>query len=193
MKKKDSARFNKSMKRKLVVVFAVIMLALIALIGRLAYIIIVSGSKYARQVLAQQTYDSRTIAYKRGDIVDTNGTVLATSEKVYNVILDAKVLNDDPDLLDPTLDALTKCFPQLDRTELQTYIQENPTSQYHKILENESADAVSAYQALQESGDADSESVWFEAAYVREYPYNSLAASLIGFTDSTGAGALGIE
>lgn len=38
---------------------------------------------------------SRSIPFKRGDIVDTNGTKLATSERVYNVILDAKVLLSD--------------------------------------------------------------------------------------------------
>lgn len=38
---------------------------------------------------------SQSIPFKRGDIVDTNGTKLATSERVYNVILDAKVLLSD--------------------------------------------------------------------------------------------------
>ena len=37
-------------------------------------------------------YDSQSIPFKRGDIVDRNGTVLATSEKVYNLILDPRVL-----------------------------------------------------------------------------------------------------
>ena len=34
------------------------------------------------------------IAYQRGDIVDRNGTRLATSERVYNVILDVVVMTD---------------------------------------------------------------------------------------------------
>ena len=43
--------------------------------------------------VAQQKYDSRVIPFKRGDITDRNGVVLATSEKVYKVILDCKVVN----------------------------------------------------------------------------------------------------
>ena len=40
---------------------------------------------------------------RRGDIVDRNGTKLATSERVYNVILDVKaMLSDDDDYVEPT-------------------------------------------------------------------------------------------
>ena len=53
---------------------------------------------YTRIVLDQQQYDSRTIPFKRGDIVDRNGTKMATSERVYNVILDVKVMTSDEDL-----------------------------------------------------------------------------------------------
>lgn len=59
--------------------------------------------------MAQQDANSTTLPYKRGDIYDRNGTVLATSEKVYNLILDPKVLweyhDEDPekDYVEPTL------------------------------------------------------------------------------------------
>ena len=33
-----------------------------------------------------QSYDSKTIPYQRGEIIDRSGTVLATSVAVYNVI-----------------------------------------------------------------------------------------------------------
>ncbi len=48
-----------------------------------------------RQYWISKQYMSQSIPFKRGDIVDTNGTKLATSERVYNVILDAKVLLSD--------------------------------------------------------------------------------------------------
>ena len=48
---------------------------------------------YQKQVLIQQQYDSSTLPYRRGDIVDAKGTRLATSEKVYNLVIDAKVMN----------------------------------------------------------------------------------------------------
>lgn len=42
------------------------------------------------------------IAFKRGDIVDRNGTKMATSERVYNVILDVAVMMDKKEYIEPT-------------------------------------------------------------------------------------------
>ena len=83
-------KLNGMMRKKLVWSFGVVILALVGLAIRITYINATSGEKYRRQVLtqSQQQYESRIIPFKRGDILDTNGTILATSEKVYNVILD---------------------------------------------------------------------------------------------------------
>ena len=101
------------MQKKLLIVFSLISVALIGLIGRLMYIEYTSGAKYEKIVLSQQEYDSSTIPYRRGDIVDTKGTILATSTDVYNVILDCKVLNNDEKKIEPTITALVQCFPDL--------------------------------------------------------------------------------
>ena len=85
------------MKKKLVGLFVMVILALVGLAFRISYINATDGDKYKRIVMtqAQQQYDSHTIAFRRGDITDRNGTLLATSEKVYNVILDCKVVNTE--------------------------------------------------------------------------------------------------
>ena len=93
--KKPMLKFPKRMQKKMIVMFTVVAALMIGLIGRLMYIEYTSGEKYEKIVLAQQGYDSQTIPYQRGDIVDAKGTVLATSIAVYNVILDCSVLNDD--------------------------------------------------------------------------------------------------
>ena len=117
------------MKQKLALLFVVIVLVLLAVIIRLVYINRVSGERYTKKVLAQQDANSTTLPYKRGDIYDRNGTVLATSEKVYNLILDPKVLweyhDEDPekDYVEPTLQALVSCF-ESDRSELDTLMSE---------------------------------------------------------------------
>ena len=77
-------KFPKRMQKKLVMLFVAIILAFVVLIGRITYINVFKGGKYTRIVLNQQQYGSRTIPYKRGDIVDRNGTKVATSERVYN-------------------------------------------------------------------------------------------------------------
>ena len=97
------------MKKKLVMLFAVVLLALVGLVGRITYINATSGDKYKKQVLsqAQQKYESRVMPAKRGDIYDRNGNLLATSNKVYNVILDCKAVNSNEDYMEPTIRALT--------------------------------------------------------------------------------------
>ena len=86
------------MKQKLALIFVVIVLALVGLSVRIVYINETNGDKYTKKVLQQQESNSLTLAYRRGDIYDRNGTVLATSEKVYNEILDPKVLTDHEEL-----------------------------------------------------------------------------------------------
>ena len=56
------------MKRKLALLFAIIVLILIGIFGWLVYIIRVSGEQYTRKVLAQQDTNSILLPYKRGDI-----------------------------------------------------------------------------------------------------------------------------
>jgi stage V sporulation protein D (sporulation-specific penicillin-binding protein) len=89
---KKQRKINIRLKQKLALIFSVIVLALVGLSVRIVYINETNGDKYTKKVLQQQESNSLTLAYRRGDIYDRNGTVLATSEKVYNIILDPKVL-----------------------------------------------------------------------------------------------------
>ncbi|MBO5346718.1 MAG: cell division protein FtsI, partial [Lachnospiraceae bacterium] len=90
-KPQNTTRFRSYMRVKLVVFCFIVVLAILFLVGRLINITNTSEAKYKKQVLSQQKYDSTTLPYKRGDILDANGSTLAYSEKVYNVILDTKV------------------------------------------------------------------------------------------------------
>ena len=86
---------TKLMQKKLIMLFMGIVLAFAVLVVRITYINASSGERYSKLVLDQQQYGSRTIPFKRGDIVDRNGSKLATSARVYNVILDSKVMLSD--------------------------------------------------------------------------------------------------
>lgn len=114
-------KFNRKMRTKLLVLFTVIMAGLCGMIGRLMYIEYTSGDKYEKKVLSMQSYDSKTIPYQRGDIVDSTGTVLATSVAVYNVILDCSQMTYKEEYIKPTIDALVECFPELKREDLEAY------------------------------------------------------------------------
>lgn len=194
------------MKRKLALLFVVIVLILIGIIARLVYINKVSGEQYTKKVLAQQDTNSITLPYKRGDIYDRNGTVMAISEKVYNLILDPAVLwenyNEDPekDYVQPTLQALADCF-ELDYSELMRLMEEKKTSHYVVLEKQLTKSEVEPYEELRDQVDEkgrrvnriDKNGVWLEDSYIRRYPYNSLACNVIGYTVSGNVGQYGIE
>lgn len=183
------------MQKKLLIVFTLISAALIGLIGRLMYIEYTSGAKYEKIVLSQQEYDSSTIPYRRGDIVDAKGTILATSTDVYNVILDCKVLNSDEKKIEPTITALVQCFPDLNADELRQMIKDEPNKQYNVLEKRLPYDQIQGFVTLQEDkkNNPDIDGVWFEKEYIRKYPYGSIGSSVIGFTTSGNVGMAGIE
>ena len=80
-------RFTSGMQKKLVVLFFIVLLAFLGLSVRLFLITRDNSEEYKKQVLSQQQYDSTTLPFRRGDILDKNGTTLASSEKVYNLII----------------------------------------------------------------------------------------------------------
>ncbi len=203
-KKKMLKRY---MQEKLAVTVIVIMLALLALIGVLYHIVDTNNEDYTKVVLTQRSnFDSRTIPYRRGDIVDRNGTTLATSEKVYNVIIDAsQIFHDEKteaNYLDTTVDALVQCFGY-DRAELLETLRSQKTSPYIRYERRISYDKKEEFENLKDeinkaNADADSKArvygVWFEEEYRRLYPYNSLACNVIGFASGDGTtGSGGIE
>ena len=110
MDKQESKKrkLTKKMKRKLAGVFAVTLLAFAGLLTGITVINAREGNRYAQQVLSQsqQQYTNTTIPFRRGTITDRNGTVLANSVKVYNLILDCQAVNYNEDYREPTIAAL---------------------------------------------------------------------------------------
>ena len=118
------------MQEKLAITVLVVTLALFALVMVLYDLMTNKKDDFNQIVLSQQEYDSRTIPFRRGDILDRNGTYLATSEKVYNLILDPKQIMSDPDAyLEASVSALVDCFGY-DRTEMMNLINEKKDKYY---------------------------------------------------------------
>lgn len=189
------------MQEKLAITALVITLALFALLMTLYHLMTNKKEDYNQIVLSQQEYDSRTIPFKRGDIMDRNGTYLAASEKVYNLILDPKQIMSDPNsFLEPSVTALAECFGY-DRTVITNLIQEKKDKQYVRYTKQLTYDDKQKFEkyetdqekALRKDGKA-IKGIWFEDEYKRVYPYNSLACNLIGFATGDGMdGTGGIE
>lgn len=187
-------RFTIKMQKKLLILFLIVLAAFIGLSVRLFLITRDKGEEYKKQVLSQQEYDSTTIPFKRGEIIDANGTILAVSNKVYNVILDTKILMQDEANLEPTLNALKKCF-DIDATAIRAYIAEHPASSYYVMAKRVEYDKVDAFQEMKNDPETGSniKGVWFENEYKREYPNGTLACDLVGFTTSDNVGTYGLE
>lgn len=186
-------RFTVRMQKKLVVLFMIILLAFVGLTYRLFVITRDNGEQYKKQVLSQQKYDSTTIPYKRGSILDRNGSILAASEKVYNVILDAVAVSAKEEYLEPTLQALRTEFG-IDTEQVRSYIAQNgETSRYYVLAKRLPYEQIESFKALQNEENSLVQGIWFEEEYQRTYPGNTLACDVIGFTSNDNVGSYGLE
>lgn len=194
-KKKLNTKFLKRMQKKLWLVYGAFCILFVGLIGRLMYIHYTSGEKYEKIVLAQQNYDSTILAFQRGNIVDAKGSVLATSVDVYNVILDCKVLNSNPDNIDTTTRAVAMCFPNISEASIREKLFSNPSGQYVILAKKVPYESMAAFLELKESESYKGKinGIWFEKDYIRQYPYKTLAAATLGFASSGNTGVIGLE
>lgn len=187
-------KFSLKMQKKLVVLFFAVLLAFVTLSVRLIMINKENGENYKKQILSQQTYDSRVLPFKRGDILDAQGSKLAYSEKVYNLVVDSKLMLQSKGALEPTLAALDACF-DLDIEEIRKYIADHPSSQYYVVLKQLSYEDIAPFKEIQNNvkENPNIKGVWFEEEYRRVYPYKTLACDAIGFTTADNMGAFGLE
>ena len=184
------------MKIKLVGVFTAIVLAFVFLTGRAAALNLTKGDEYQKQVMSQMRSGSQTIPFKRGDILDTNGTALATSERSYNVILDVAGLLETKTTyqnkrINATVEALVSAFG-LDEPELREILQDQADSRYVILKSNVDYETGRDFQSQMDQN-ADIVCVTLEDSYVRTYPYGTLASDVIGFTSSGNVGTIGLE
>ena len=205
--KKPVKKISRIMKNKLLVLFLIVLIALVILLGVITFINLKSGDRYKKQVLsqAQQKYESRTIPSKRGSIYDSKGTLLAVSNKVYNVILDCQAVNSNSDYMDPTVKALVDIFG-IDEGDIRTRLtsESKKDSQYQILKKQVSMDDKQAFEdycdtsaenlsAKEIEERRNVQGVWFEEDYLRVYPYNEVACDTLGFTFSRDTADYGIE
>lgn len=188
-------RFNLKKQRKLNVAFFLVLLIIVFLNIQIIRIQVDDGEQYKKQVLSQQNFDSKTLPYRRGDIRDRNGTILATSQKVYNLILDCKLVNTEEAYISATVEAISKCFPDLDEGTIRQVLKEKAESRYAVLKKKISYDDKQKFAALQEDKKKGPflKGIWFEEEYQRYYPNGSLACDLVGYTNSGNVGNWGIE
>lgn len=192
VKKIKTRKLRRKMKIKLIIVVGFVVVALFLLVGVMINISKTSKDKYAKKVFDNLKYKNSTILAKRGDITDRTGTVLAYSEKVYNLILDPNSYWLDDTDRELNLNVLVQ-YLGCDRQELIDIFesQRGNNCAYKRIKRYMTYDEVQEYKAAKEA-DNKINSSWLEEEYVRTYPFDSMLASVLGYaTESTGV--IGIE
>lgn len=214
MNKQESQKrkLTKKMKLKLAGVFGIVLLALVSLLVGITIINAKFGNKYTQQVLSQsqQQYTNKTLPFKRGSITDRNGTMLANSVKVYNLILDCKEVNGHETYKEPVKEALETVFG-IEDSEIENLLENEETkdSQYqilkkevtmeekksfeeaNKVPTDEEAKKALGEEELKRRQNV--KGIYFEDTYKRVYPLDSLACDVIGFTDAGNTATWGLE
>ncbi len=177
---------------RLLILLFIVTLGFCAVIGAICYYNFIKGDKYSEKVLSQNNYESISVPFKRGNIYDCNGSILATSNKVYNLVIEPKNILSSARTEEDTRATLYKFFG-VTKEEMDEYLKDSE-SWYKVIRKKLTYDEVKDYQAYMKSGEAGRVSgIRLQDEYVRSYPNNELACHMLGFVVSGNEGIGGIE
>jgi len=144
--------------------------------------------RYSALALRNQTR-STTVTADRGTIYDRNMNILACSQSVENVYLDPHELKQskaDMHLVSTTLAQILELDPQWISEQSQDL-----TMRYKQIAAG--VDETTAEQVRGFINEYSISGIHIEPSSKRYYPYGSLAAQVIGFTNASNTGSEGIE
>ncbi len=190
-KEKKTENGKQMMKKRFSKATIVFLILLSVLVARLIWIVAFDGEKYSKAAQAQSETETTTLSSKRGDIIDRNNVQLVTSTKVYNLILDPKViLSKEDKYLEPTVALINKHFG-ISTEELRGKIADNPRSSYIVLTKGLTFSEVEEFLNEKEA-DRNVRGVWLEDSFRRNYTYGTLASSVLGFTQDN-TGIYGIE
>ncbi len=166
-------------KRNLISVVLIVVIAALALTGRLGYLMIFQADHYG--VLARQIHErERSIKAERGKILDRNGVELANNKPVCTIsVIHSQI--KEPEKVIKILSAELGIEDEKVRKRVEKI------SSIERIKSNvpkELADKIREY---------DLAGVMIDEDYKRFYPLGSLASKVIGFTGSDNQGIIGLE
>ena len=166
-------------RRRAVLVCSIYILSILLLIVRLFYIQFFMAPALQKTAYEQQTRD-RLITPERGDILDRNGVALATTRTVSSVsVIHAQV--EEPEKVAAILSEKL----ELDYEKTLEKINKRVALMRIKTkVDKETAEEIAALKL---------KGVMIDEDIQRIYPYNSLAAQVIGFVGKDNQGIIGLE
>lgn len=171
---------NKTFNRKkILIIFTVVSLALILLAGRLVYLMVFCSEYYGKK--AEDLHErERDIKAARGKIIDATGTVLATNRTVCTI----SVIHSQLEEPEKVIEVLTQ---ELGMEEAAVRKRVEKVSSIERVKSNvdkETGDKIRDYRLAGVKVDED---------YKRYYPYDTLASKVLGFTGGDNQGIIGLE
>ncbi len=166
-------------RQSMLLVFFVFGLVLVCIFVRLGYLMLFQADYYGAQ--AKELHErERKIKAERGKILDRNGNLLAGNRSVSTISVIHSQLKE-PEKVIQTLSKELEMDPETIRKKVEK------VSSREKVKSNvdkETSDRIRNYKLAGVTVDED---------YKREYPYDSLASKVLGFTGSDNQGIIGLE
>ena len=185
----ERVRFDSAQHGRLWLTMAVFCLGTLLLISwRLYELMIVQYDYYANLALRNQTRTT-SVSARRGEIYDRNMNVLATNQGVENIYLDPHELKQSGADLDEISSVLGKI---LDKEPAWILEQASDLKRRYKQVGNR-VDESTAAEIRTYINENQISGIHLEPDSRRVYPYNALAAQVIGFTNLSGTGSEGVE
>ena len=188
---------NKSMIFKIMLVWAIMLACTFGLVGaRLVYLMIIDSDFYQEKAAKQQLYDTE-IAARRGDIVDRNGEILATSAQVWTVYITPnsfKSVTDEAELNAIKSEIATN-LSEILGLDYQTVLDcANKNTSYVKVKQNvEKPEADLIREYISNSTYKIGKYIGLDESNKRYYPNDSLASVVLGFVGTDNQGLAGLE
>lgn len=213
-KEGEKQRVLKSSYKQVIVLVFVCVLSVYVGFFLLKYSVL-DGDRW--RVLANtQQMSSVTIKAGRGSIYDTNGTVLAQSSTVWDVIInpqgiaaanekaekqyekDKKEAAEEGKTIEPYVDRAKLICTKLSEVLGVDYddllkATENISRQYHVVKRKVEKTEINEINVFLAENGINRDSVFMEESSKRYYPNESLASNVIGFTNYDGDGVYGLE
>ena len=164
-----------------------VLLLLMALIGRMAYLQLIKGPEYAEMAYMQQSL-ARKISPKRGTIYDATGTeILAASATVEMVTVNpTNIAKEDKE-------KVSKALSEILEVDYDTvYKRVNKHSSIETIARKVEKEKTNQLRVWMQENQITS-GINIDEDMKRYYPHNQLAAQVIGFCGSDNQGLEGIE
>lgn len=175
----NSQYVNGVYRTRMRILACILCVSLAVLTIRVAYIELVRGD-YLEEMADELHNRERTLESKRGDIVDRNGTVLATSGSICRVSVVHNQIQD--------AEQVAKKLSEILGLEYEKVLEKVQKKVALQIIKNQ----VSVEEANQIRSE-NLKGVIIDENYDRYYPYGSMAAQTIGFVGSDNQGVVGLE